>query len=115
MPWKDKGKQREAIRKHYRENRQYYIEKAYKKRENLRKYVYDLKAVTPCTDCGLQFPHYVTDFDHIGKEEKVDTISRLINSGSYKKVTEELKKCELVCANCHRIRTYGRLKLSNQI
>ncbi len=115
MPWKDKEKQREAIRNHYHENRQYYIEKAYKKRESLRKYVYELKDKTPCADCGVRYPHYVTDFDHIGEIEKIDTISRLINSGSYKKVTAEIEKCELVCSNCHRVRTYNRLKIKSSI
>ncbi len=109
MAWKDPEKQRAAIRKHYRENRQYYIEKAYKKRDALRRWVYDLKNKTPCADCGIQYPYYVTDFDHIGeKGEKINTVSKLINSGSTKQVKAEIEKCELVCANCHRIRTYNR-------
>ena len=115
MPWKDKEKQREAIRKHYAENKQYYLEKAYKKRERLRRYVYEKKAMTPCTDCGVQYPHYVTDYDHLGKSEKINTISRLINGGSFKKIDEEIAKCDLVCANCHRIRTYNRLIDKNPV
>lgn len=109
MPWKDKEKQREAIRRHYYANRQYYIDKAYKKRDILRRWVYDLKNKTPCTDCGIQYPYYVTDFDHVGeKGVKKNIISKLINSGSTKQVKEEIAKCELVCSNCHRIRTYNR-------
>ena len=114
MPWKDKDKQREAIRKHYNNNRQYYIDKAYDKRNRLREYVYEKKSNTPCTDCNIIYPHYVTDYDHIG-QDKSDTISRLINSGSFKKIDEEISKCELVCSNCHRIRTYKRLNISNKV
>lgn len=115
MAWKDPEKQREAIRKHYYANKQYYIEKAYRKRDNLRRWVYDLKNKTPCTDCGVQYPYYVTDFDHVGNDEKVNTVSKLINSGSTKKVKEEIAKCELVCSNCHRIRTYNRRTDKNKI
>ncbi len=116
MAWKDKEKQREAIRKHYYANREYYIKKAYKKREALRRWVYDLKSVTPCADCRVQYPSYVTDFDHIeAKGKKVNTVSRIINSGSFKQIQEEIAKCELVCANCHRIRTYNRLNLENKV
>lgn len=106
MPWKDKEKQREAIRKHYYAHRQAYIDKAYKKRLELRKWVYQLKHNNPCTDCNQRFPYYVMDFDHL--ENKNNTVSRLINTGSKKQVIEEIAKCELVCSNCHRIRTYAR-------
>ncbi|MDO8265995.1 MAG: hypothetical protein Q7T41_03565 [Candidatus Saccharibacteria bacterium] len=106
MPWKDKEKQRQAIRNHYYANRQSYIDKAYKKRLDLRKWVYQLKHNHPCADCKQSFPYYVMDFDHL--ENKKNTISRLINTGSRKQVENEIAKCELVCSNCHRIRTYTR-------
>ncbi len=115
MAWKDKEKQREAIRKHYYANREYYINKAYKKRESVREWVYELKNSTACTDCGVQYPSYVTDFDHTGTGEKINTISRLINNGSFRQVQEEIKKCELVCANCHRFRTHKRKNQLNSI
>ncbi len=116
MAWKDPEKQREAIRKHYYANKQYYLDKAYKKRDTLRKFVYDLKNNTPCKDCGVQYPHYVTDYDHIeAKGIKLSTVSKLINSGSTKQIEEEIAKCELVCSNCHRVRTHGRLKHKSKI
>lgn len=113
MAWKDPEKQREAIRKHYYANREYYIKKAYKKRETVRQWIYALKNTTPCTDCKIQYPSYVTDFDHIeAKGAKINTISKLINHGSFKRIEEELAKCELVCANCHRIRTFQRSNIN---
>lgn len=60
----------------------------------------------PCTDCGGHFPAVAMDFDHV-ETGKVDTIARLRGS-SWDKVEAELSKCELVCANCHRIRTQAR-------
>jgi hypothetical protein len=108
MPWKDINKQREAIRKHYAKNREKYIAKAYKKRLDLRIWVNEMKASTPCTDCKKNYPYYVMDFDHLS--DKKVLISRVINSGSWKQVREEIAKCEIVCSNCHRERTHQRLK-----
>ena len=116
MAWKDPEKQRAAIRKHYYENREYYLQKAVRQKKELRDWVYALKSQTPCTDCKVLYPHYVTDFDHIlGKGLKVSTISRLINRRSAKQVKAEILKCELVCANCHRIRTYTREKMKKDV
>lgn len=61
----------------------------------------------PCYDCGIIYPSYVMDFDHRKKEDKLNNIARLIRDGwSKEKLLFEIKKCDLVCANCHRIRTY---------
>lgn len=107
MPWRDIEKQREAIRKHYYANRQQYLDRASRKRHDIKKWVNALKERTPCADCGLKYPYYVMDFDHL-RDKKI-LISRVINRGSWIQVENELKKCELVCANCHRIRTFKRL------
>lgn len=106
MPWKDKEKQREAIRKHYYANRQVYIDKAYRKREALRYWIRQIKEETPCKDCGKNYPYYVMDFDHL--EDKKILISKVINSGSWTQTKAEVAKCEIVCSNCHRIRTFKR-------
>ncbi len=106
MPWKDKEKQREAIRRHYYANKQSYIDKAYRKRSALREWVRQVKESSPCYDCGERYPYYVMDFDHI--EDKSFLVSKLVNGGSWKKVKEEVLKCEIVCSNCHRIRTHSR-------
>ncbi len=107
MPWKDVDKQRAAIRRHYYANREYYIQKAQKKRQELRKWLAELKQASPCADCMIQYPYYVMDFDHVSKKDS--EINRLVLSGNAKKLKEEILKCEIVCANCHRIRTYRRI------
>ena len=60
----------------------------------------------PCADCGVRYPSYVMDFDHVWgtKVEKVSDMAL----GSTEKLQEEISKCEVVCANCHRERTYQR-------
>ncbi|MGW4525185.1 hypothetical protein [Amycolatopsis sp. NPDC004378] len=62
----------------------------------------------PCTDCRQRFPRVCMDFDHV-RGDKVNSISRMIRMAySWELIEEEIKKCELVCSNCHRIRTAER-------
>lgn len=98
--------QRRYIRQHYLANVRYYIKKA---RKSTRKYKQELDALKeqPCADCGISYPHYVMDYDHV-RGEKVGNVSVMRNSGQRKLALAEIKKCELVCANCHRIRTFKR-------
>jgi hypothetical protein len=44
-------------------------------------------------------------FDHLGEK---DVISNLATTGQRNKVWKEIEKCELVCANCHAVRTWER-------
>lgn len=63
----------------------------------------------PCADCGHKYPYYVMDFDHLPGTEKVDGISVMrANGRSRKLILEEIAKCDVVCANCHRERTHQR-------
>ena len=62
--------------------------------------------VKPCIDCGRSFPPEAMDFDHISGDKKY-TISTMFSS-PWTKVLEEIDKCELICANCHRVRTHKR-------
>jgi hypothetical protein len=63
----------------------------------------------PCTDCKQTFHFAAMDFDHLPQFEKLDTLSNLASAGaSDARILEEVAKCELVCANCHRVRTYMR-------
>lgn len=75
------------------------------RRQRIVGIVNDRKAV-PCTDCGVSYPSYVMDFDHLG--DKVRGISYMARHYSVEKVLAEIEKCEVVCANCHRERTYHR-------
>jgi hypothetical protein len=69
----------------------------------------------PCADCGKKYPHYVMDFDHLKGSIKRGNISELINRNflSYEQILVEVAKCDIVCANCHRIRTFSRINTNN--
>lgn len=60
----------------------------------------------PCMDCGNRFPPECMDFDHRPGEGKIKPVGYLFYMPH--KVADEVKKCDLVCANCHRIRTRAR-------
>jgi hypothetical protein len=65
-----------------------------------------LKA-SPCRDCGGVFPPYVLDFDHRDRATKAFNISVAMSNGyPWDVILAEVAKCDLVCANCHRVRTY---------
>lgn len=57
----------------------------------------------PCHDCKNNYPAVAMDFDHV-LGIKLYNISDMWNS-SEKELFEEINKCDIVCANCHRIRT----------
>lgn len=61
----------------------------------------------PCMDCGGRFPVCVMDFDHVRGKKKFYVTTSL---RKWKTILKEAKKCDLVCANCHRIRTNKRRK-----
>jgi hypothetical protein len=74
------------------------------------RFVRDLKDY-PCTDCGGRFPAVAMDFDHLPGCVKLFTIGRNTCKHSLYNIMEEIKKCELVCANCHRVRTFDRARI----
>lgn len=73
----------------------------------LREIIVQEKA-KPCADCGSIYPHYVMDFDHLEPSKKLSKVSAMVYFKSEALLREEISKCEVVCANCHRIRTFQR-------
>ena len=62
----------------------------------------------PCRDCLGWFPAHVMDFDHARGSSKKFWLLQRAGSVSHERLTAELEKCEVVCANCHRARTHAR-------
>ena len=67
-----------------------------------------LKEGQPCTDCGGTFPVPAMQWDHRPGTDKVGDVSYLLGRLRKERILEEIAKCELVCANCHAIRTVHR-------
>lgn len=63
----------------------------------------------PCADCGGTFDPVCMDFDHRPGEIKTDDVSKLMKHVlRTAAVLAEIAKCDLVCSNCHRLRTKNR-------
>ncbi len=94
---------------YYNNNKSYHIKKINERtkkiiKENQRK-IFSYFLENPCIDCGESNP-IVLEFDHRDNVVKFKEISRMIGDGySWKKIEEEIEKCDVRCANCHRIRT----------
>ena len=75
-------------------------------REKLRRLrniqiAFDHLLANPCVDCGETNP-IVLEFDHVRGEKITDVSSMLRKAFSPKKIVDEIAKCEVRCANCHR-------------
>lgn len=111
MAYKNKADQALAAKRHYDKNKIVMkaraVEFKEKRRLELQAKVTKLKDM-PCMDCRIKYPHYVMEYDHV-RGEKFCQISDMVN-GTYSlaRIEEEIDKCDLVCANCHRERTFSR-------
>lgn len=78
-------------------------------------YVRAQKEGKPCADCGGLFDPVSMDFDHRPGEIKIGCVSVLAKTNAPTELIDsEIAKCDLVCANCHRVRTQQRHK-SNSV
>jgi hypothetical protein len=76
--------------------------------QSLRDYIISLKDDKHCVDCGNPYPWYVLDYDHVRGEKSFNISIAKSKAYSKERVDAEIAKCDLVCANCHRIRTFKR-------
>jgi len=98
----------QEYRKQYNQkNKEQRIQKQSARRVAAKEYTDSCKDV-PCMDCGIKWPPVAMDFDHV-RDGKVKTIASMVSQG-YKidLIKEEIAKCDIVCACCHRIRTANR-------
>jgi hypothetical protein len=111
VPHKDREVRNAYARDWYAKNKEAHLLLVRRNRWGSRKlvaeYLAGLKS-QPCTDCGGTFDPEAMDFDHV-TGVKLFNVSAASSAGySLKKIEDEVAKCELVCAVCHRIRTKRR-------
>lgn len=82
----------------------------FNKTQRNRKFIYDFLQKSKCVDCG-DTRWQVLEFDHVKGDKKYD-VSHLINgTSSLKTIQDEIDKCEIRCANCHRLKTMKQFDL----
>lgn len=92
------------IGKHYLSNREEYRETKKRQNEKRKKHIAKIKTDSGCIDCkNKSLPSCCYEFDHI--RDKIKNVSKLMTY-SIKRIDAEITKCEIVCRNCHKERTY---------
>jgi len=69
----------------------------------IREFIVQYLLNNPCVDCGER-DIIVLDFDHV-RGKKSGNISRLMHTGTLSTIQDEIRKCDIRCANCHRRKT----------
>jgi hypothetical protein len=72
---------------------------------SLREFIQGYKLQHGCADCGYREHHVALDFDHVRGVKLLN----VCQAKSIAQAQSEIEKCEVVCACCHRIRTYVRM------
>lgn len=101
-------------KKHYALNKKSYKTAAKRShvaiRERNRRWIHAQKVGRACMDCEREYPAICMDFDHRAGTDKVATVSQLVLSfAPLATMKKEIEKCDLICSNCHRVRTFKRL------
>lgn len=112
MPSKGK-KQREALHENYVRNKKTYLARSKARKDISKKFVEGFRKDSRCVDCG-NADYRVLDFDHQPEYKKSLDVCIMAASGySISTIITEINKCHVVCANCHRIRTWERKQKSS--
>lgn len=93
---------------HYELNKSKILRQVSNRKVRYNEWLVSIKKDKPCVDCGKVYPHYVMDFDHL-RDKKFNISNARQGGWSKETVLTEISKCDLVCSNCHRERTYKRL------
>jgi hypothetical protein len=94
-----------ATHSYYPEILRAFIQGWWQRRIAERRALLDSIKNVPCMDCGGEFPPYVMDFDH--RSDKKFNIASRYKQAPLAVLLDEIAKCDVVCSNCHRVRTHG--------
>lgn len=93
----------ETKKKWYNKNKETQINRVYLNKIKIQSKILDYLKDNPCVDCK-ESNLIVLEFDHIS--DKKHNISNMVQRGnSWDTILKEIEKCEVRCANCHRIKT----------
>jgi hypothetical protein len=109
MPIKDpeerKQRHKEYLRKYYLANKEKVLAATAAAKKRARDCWREFKATLACEKCGQNHPATL-DFHHIVRHESNRKVHMLLRNWNLKAAKEEIKKCQVLCANCHRIHHY---------
>lgn len=113
MPYKDpevrKAYHKLRSREHYLKNQEAVKQRTKETKAHQKEEWFTFKSTLKCTKCG--FSHLAAlDFHHENPAQKEYNVHRLVANGQFAKAYEEIKKCVVLCANCHRIHHHEEKK-----
>jgi hypothetical protein len=73
-----------------------------------RAFLDEYKLSRGCIDCGYADHPAALEFDHLPQFEKSFDVGRAVYKAAWAGILDEIAKCEVVCSNCHRVRTVER-------
>ncbi|HEU5227673.1 MAG TPA: hypothetical protein VFU49_07660 [Ktedonobacteraceae bacterium] len=98
----------EANRKHYQNNKQIYLDRTNHRSSRInaenKQRLYAYLAQHPCVDCGCADVRCL-EFDHVRGKKSAGIARMLHDAIAWPSIEAEIAKCEVRCANCHRIKT----------
>ena len=111
VPYKSKEDRRACAKRYYDRDPKRQVRRSKAFNQKRARQIQELIATEkqkPCTDCKQTFPNECMDFDHVRGQKRFNVGNMKYTGYAIKTVLTEIAKCELVCANCHRIRTATR-------
>lgn len=97
----NRDKRRQYRKNAYKNNKEANKAKGYRWRSKVRFNFQEFKATLKCVHCGENDP-ICLDFHHIDPSQKDRDVTKGMSSWGYKRIMEEIQKCIVLCANCHR-------------
>lgn len=114
MPYKNRQDNIDSCKRRYKRNKQSYIKRNSLAAARNKKFVDKVKTKYGCQKCGYKGKPICFDFHHL--KNKTERVGRLVSrSYSINRIKEEIRKCILLCANCHRIEHKQEYKGTKQI
>lgn len=101
MPYQDKDKAKEYQKGWYQRHKEEVIARSREKQLEIRHWFMRYKSTLYCLDCGISHPA-ILQFHHRNRADKSFTIADVVRkASSVKQITNEIKKCDVLCVNCH--------------
>src|SRR5215831_6626669 len=116
MPFKDRNRyqseewreyQRNYQRSWHQRHKAKRLARIYERKAATYEYVQEIKSQLYCADCGQRHPATL-QFHHLNSADKMFNVAAAVRNGiSLDTIKKEIKKCIVLCANCHAIRHYN--------
>lgn len=102
MPYQNSEKQKQCQKDYYIKNKKLYLDLQRKRKKERRAWFSAIKAKLKCMLCS-ESDSVCLDFHHRDRSAKIKSVCQLVAEVSTEeKILNEMAKCDVVCANCHR-------------